>query len=100
MDGRQAGAIERWNGRRGSAICEHGEHVPVMVKIQAELSCDGVEKWRFMKIDRCIAPIVKALQREGIDMRGSCCGHGLGPGKIDLVDGRTLTITESDEASR
>ncbi len=44
------------------------------------------------KIDGCIAPIVKALQRGGIDMRASCCGHGKGRGSIHLQDGRTLLI--------
>jgi hypothetical protein len=43
-------------------------------------------------IDSCIAPIVKALNDGGVLTRNSCCGHGKGPGKIDLVDGRTLVV--------
>ncbi|MCK4760213.1 MAG: hypothetical protein KAT69_09185 [Candidatus Aminicenantes bacterium] len=49
-----------------------------------------------VKIDKCIAPIVEALQKGGIDMRGSCCGHGKGPGRIDLQDGRTIQISNGD----
>lgn len=45
-------------------------------------------------IDSCIAPIVKALNDGGVMTRNSCCGHGRGAGKIDLVDGRTLMVVE------
>ena len=45
-------------------------------------------------IDACIAPLVRALQREGIDTVASCCGHGEMMGGIDLADGRTLLITD------
>jgi len=81
-------------------VCRHGDQVPVFVRIPADLACEGRVKYREMMIDRCIAPIVKAMQFHGIHMRGSCCGHGQGPGKIDLEDGRTLTIHASDEATR
>jgi hypothetical protein len=75
-------------------VCEWGTHEKVRVKIQADLSCTGKEHWKYMKIDACISLIVRALQRGGIDMRGSCCGHGKGHGlgRIDLQDGRTLFI--------
>ena len=49
-----------------------------------------------MKIDSCIAPIVAALQMAGINMRGSCCGHGKQPGENMLEDGRTLEIIAAD----
>ncbi|MHA1952283.1 MAG: hypothetical protein ACW987_20795 [Candidatus Thorarchaeota archaeon] len=45
-----------------------------------------------MKIDSCIAPIVNALQMGGINMRGSCCGHGKSEGYIELQDGRYIFI--------
>lgn len=45
-----------------------------------------------MMIDKCIADLVEALQTAGINMRGSCCGHGKGPGYISLEDGRMLSI--------
>jgi len=81
-------------------MCLHGDTELVNVKIPADLSFDGKEKWKLAKIDKCIAPIVKALQEGGVDMRGSCCGHEKGPGKIDLQDGRMLVIQQSDAATR
>lgn len=64
----------------------------VRVKIPADLSCTGKTKWKKAGIDACIAPIVKALQKAGIDMRGSCCGHGKQQGNIHLQDNRILLI--------
>lgn len=73
-------------------MCEYGDTVPVLVWIAADLACEGHEKWKVARIDRCIAPIVSALSTAGIRMRGSCCGHGRGDGSIELQDGRTLII--------
>jgi hypothetical protein len=50
-----------------------------------------------MGIDSCIAPIVAAFQQAGINMRGSCCGHGKAPGHITLADGRELIIPANRE---
>jgi hypothetical protein len=72
-------------------MCEHGDETLVRVKIPADLSCTGAEKWKTVGIDQCIAPIVRALQSAGIDMRGSCCGHGE-DGEILLADGRRLVV--------
>lgn len=71
--------------------------VSVYVKIPADLSCTEQEKWRFAQIDACVAPIVAALQAAGIDMRGSCCGHGERPGEIVLQDGRKLQIHRKED---
>jgi len=73
-------------------VCSWGEYEEVLVKIPAGLAFSGKAYWTTKKIDRCIAPIVKALQKGGIDMRSSCCGHGKKDGKIELQDGRTLII--------
>lgn len=73
-------------------MCEHGNTRPVYVKIPADLSCTGEKRWKHAQIDSCIADIVEALQQGGIDMRGSCCGHGKGFGDIHLQDGRVLLI--------
>lgn len=72
-------------------MCVRGTSVVVLVKVPADLSAEGVEKWKRAPIDACVAPIVAALQAAGIDMRGSCCGHG-GDGEIELQDGRVLII--------
>jgi hypothetical protein len=39
---------------------------------------------------------VNALQLGGLDMRGSCCGHGKTIGDIDLQDGRVLLILDAE----
>ena len=75
-------------------MCKWGDTVPVCVKIPADLSHSEKSYWKVKEIDRCIAPIVKALQEGGIDMRASCCGHGKTDGRIDLQDGRILIIKE------
>jgi len=70
---------------------------PVRVRIPADLACEGVEKWKDAQIDSCIAGLVEALQAGGVDMRGSCCGHGVGRGSIDLHDGRRLLVLSEAE---
>ncbi len=75
-------------------MCKWSEEAIVKVKIPADLSCDGKEKWKEAKIDTCIASLVKAIQEGGIDMRGSCCGHEKKCGWIELQDGRTLLILD------
>jgi len=73
-------------------MCEWGNTELVMVKIPADLSCTGKEKYQYEEIDKCIAPIVRALSKADIDMRGSCCGHNKLPGEIHLQDGRCIVI--------
>lgn len=43
-------------------------------------------------VDRCIAPIIQALNDGGIKTVASCCGHGHINGTIALGDGRWLEI--------
>jgi hypothetical protein len=74
-------------------VCKWGDTAQVPVTIQAHLSCTGEERKKVAKIDRCIAPIVEALEQGGIMMLASCCGHGKAVGHIHLADGRVLEIT-------
>lgn len=71
------------------------EYELIKVKIPADLSHTGKGFWKYCKIDKCIAPIVRALQEGGINMRGSCCGHGKMDGDIHLQDGRILIIKQN-----
>lgn len=80
-------------------MCQERNVKKVWVKIPADLSSTGKEKWRWMRIDDCIARLVKALQTGGVDMRGSCCGHG-GDGDIHLQDGRALIILSKEQADQ
>jgi len=81
-------------------MCEWRNHTPVTVYIPADLSCSGCGRWRRMRIDSCIAPIVQALQTAGIGMRSSCCGHGKVPGEIVLEDGRILRVEGEKQSAR
>lgn len=82
-------------------MCKWGTTTTLRLKTMASLSHTGEDYWRDWEIDSCIAPIVKALQDAGIDMLGSCCGHGNGNGSIVLADGRELRIgVYSDEAGK
>lgn len=73
-------------------MCKKGNNEVIKLRIPADLSSTGMAYMKWVKIDRCIAGIVEALQKGGIDMRGSCCGHGECDGSIFLQDGRRLII--------
>lgn len=45
-----------------------------------------------INVDRCIAPLVVALNAAGVPTAASCCGHGYRPGNIALRDGREIVI--------
>ncbi len=81
-------------------MCDPADTVMVQVIIPADLSTTGYARIKDARIDRCIAPLVAALHKAHIDMRGSCCGHGWGPGDIHLEDGRLLLILEPKKAER
>lgn len=74
-------------------MCEWGNDVIVGVTVPADLSHSGNAYTRGIGVDACIADIVVALEKAGIHMRGSCCGHGKRDGEIHLQDGRTLLVT-------
>jgi hypothetical protein len=60
------------------------DQVPVSVRV-------GTNAWRVIEVDKCIAPIIDALQKGGIKTITSCCGHGTN-GYIVLED-RILTLS-------
>lgn len=73
-------------------MCEHGTDV----EVENLLAFNGEWHRRTWKIDSCISPIVRALNEGGVETTQSCCGHGKGPGRIDLRDGRVLTILDDE----
>lgn len=81
-------AARRWR------VCEHGDTVPVLCRLPSGMTD---REWKGRSIDRCIAPLVKALQEGGINMLGSCCGHGEVKGNICLEDGRGLLVLSPEE---
>lgn len=76
-------------------MCKWGTEEKVLVTIPADLSYTGKERKAIKGIDKCIAPIVRALENGGVKMRGSCCGHGKTDGHIHLQDGRILIIKQN-----
>ena len=73
-------------------MCKYGDVNSVLVTIPADLSYTKKERIDYRKIDMCISDIVQALEKGGIKMRSSCCGHGKCDGEIILNDGRILKI--------
>lgn len=55
---------------------------------------------RTRDVDRCIAPIVKALNEAGVETVACCCGHKRRPGNIILKDGREVFIMPNFESAR
>lgn len=51
-------------------------------------------------IDKCIQPLVKALNDAGLETIASCCGHGFRPTNIALKDGREIIILPDFETAR
>jgi hypothetical protein len=47
--------------------------------------------------DLCISDIVAALNAAGLETAASCCGHGEAEGRVDLADGRVLTIAHTSD---
>jgi hypothetical protein len=73
-------------------VCKFGDEVNLLVPIPANLSHTGQFRWERKGIDRCIAPIVEALNIAAIYTESCCCGHGKRAGNIVLHDGRILRI--------
>ena len=80
-------------------MCEHGDTVDLEVTVVAAMSHTGSDRLAVKPIDRCLAPLVQALNAAGLTTTNSCCGHGRGPGTILLADGRRLTIDRPPELS-
>ncbi len=77
-------------------MCQHGDEVILRVPMPAHLSHTGAFRWADKGVDRCIAPIVQALNDAGIYTANCCCGHGKANGEIILHDGRILQIIPAD----
>lgn len=63
-------------------MCRWGDTVDVEVTIPADLSHTGKVRRAVKPIDRCLADRVREYDRQGLVMRGSCCGHGQRPSEI------------------
>lgn len=66
-------------------MCEYGDRVL--------MSFHGYNA----EVDRCLAPILTALNASGITTVSSCCGHGHRPGYIWLLDDTFITLAYNEE---
>jgi len=73
-------------------MCKWGTYEEVECIVVAGLSYTGEERKKLIKVDKCIAHIVRALSQAGIRMLSSCCGHGKMKGWIVLAEGIVLNI--------
>ena len=75
-------------------MCKWGTYEEVECTIVAGLSYTGKERRKLVKVDKCIAHIVRALSQAGITMVDSCCGHGKKNthARIVLEEGLILNI--------
>ncbi len=77
-------------------MCERRRDVLVKVKTPTDSDCK-ITHWAEKGIDKCIAPIVKALNDIGMYTEECCCGHGETEGYIRLYDKRVLIIKNYEE---
>ncbi len=77
-------------------MCKWGQIQRCWVNIPAGHSYTGRMRLAYKPVDSCIASLVEALNQCGLLTLGSCCGHGRGPGKIELQDGRVLLLPQRE----
>ena len=73
-------------------MCKWGDTLDVPVTIPAALSHTGEARVETKPLDRCIAPLVVALNEHGIATVNSCCGHGRTSPEIALDDNASLVF--------
>ena len=67
-------------------MCKRGNTVKM------ELPIVGDFRQGIADIDKCLAPIIKALNDGGVLTTGCCCGHGEIMGYIHLANGKYLGV--------
>ena len=72
--------------------CPCRSTIDVMCEIPAAYSHTGKRREKTCGIDKCLAPIVSALQAAGVGTVGCCCGHGRGTGEIIMENGTRLLV--------
>jgi len=64
------------------------------VLVPAFLSHTGGKRWANEPVDKCLAPVINALNGVGLYTASSCCGHGIAPGSIVFHDGSELVLAQ------
>ena len=75
-------------------MCKRGNYK----KVKLCNSKNNLKKYAW--VDKCIYPIIEALNKANIRTRASCCGHEKLIGNIMLSDGRELFITKDYKTAR
>lgn len=75
-----------------------GEKEPIDMKINqcGNNKCNEINAG----IDKCLIPLITALNAAGLKTVASCCGHGNRPGNIALADGREIMIIQDYKTAR
>jgi hypothetical protein len=75
------------------AVCRQGDTVNLWIPTRRAFG-------EYASVDRCIAPLVAALNATGFETVASCCGHGRQPGNVILRDGREIFIAPDFDTAR
>jgi len=65
-------------------------------KICTKTMCKVKIGKKIVEVEHCIAGMVRALNKAGIETTSSCCGHKISEGYIALKDGRILEIKKEN----
>lgn len=74
-------------------MCEYHDDMSHMVAVD-------IGGGQIRSIDKCLVPLVQALNAAGMPTAACCCGHGHIPGVVSLRDGREILITDEDGRGR
>ena len=75
-------------------MCKHGDTVVVPIWSSNQKRLVGRD------IDRCLVPLVRALNAGGFETDACCCGHGYVPPSVILSDDTWLVILTREEADK
>lgn len=81
-------------------MCERDNTEIIEITIVAKHSKTGMDRRGTVGVDKCIVPLVKALNEAGLTTVASCCGHGKRYGNIALADGREILIMPDFDSAR
>lgn len=76
-------------------MCKWGNDI--IVKLQRPM---GVSQRDYCGVDACIAPLVQAMNDNGMETVSSCCGHGNRPGEIILADNRSVILCTWEQSRK
>ena len=76
-------------------MCKWGTYELIELTIVKEYSYTGKRRMKMVYIDKCIAPLIKALKEGGMITTYSCCGHGKQCGIIVFEDESYLILRDN-----